>query len=149
MERDAPVHLFVYGTLRRGFRNHAAYAADALEAEDAEIEGELYALPGWPALVLGGGAAARGELLRFPDLAAKLAVLDSLEGVGGPPWPEGVGFLRAAATARRLRDSRRVPTWVYVHPAAGREALLRSGAVRVASGDWATHVRAGAGGRIE
>lgn len=45
--------LFVYGTLKRGFRNHAGYCNGVLEIEAAAVWGELYDLPyGYPALVV-------------------------------------------------------------------------------------------------
>lgn len=45
--------LFVYGTLKLGFRNHAGFCDGVLEIEEAVVRGDLYDLPfGFPALVV-------------------------------------------------------------------------------------------------
>ncbi len=48
-----PVLVFVYGTLKRGERNHDAYCGRAVSVEKATVRGRLYGLPaGYPALVV-------------------------------------------------------------------------------------------------
>ena len=42
--------LFVYGTLKRGCRNHDHYCRGALEIRDAQVRGRLYDGPGYPVL---------------------------------------------------------------------------------------------------
>ena len=42
--------LFVYGTLKRGYRNHDRYCRGALEVRDAQVRGRLYDGPGFPVL---------------------------------------------------------------------------------------------------
>jgi gamma-glutamylcyclotransferase (GGCT)/AIG2-like uncharacterized protein YtfP len=70
--------LFVYGTLLEGESNAGLLAG--LPRRAATIEGRLWMAPaGYPALVLGSGAAISGELVDVD--AARLAVLDVLEGV--------------------------------------------------------------------
>lgn len=52
---SVPVHLelFVYGTLKRGERNHDRFCRGALKIEEATAHGHLYDLPfGFPALVV-------------------------------------------------------------------------------------------------
>jgi gamma-glutamylcyclotransferase (GGCT)/AIG2-like uncharacterized protein YtfP len=47
--------LFVYGTLKRGFSNHARFCESASNIEEAAACGDLYDLPfGFPALVVSG-----------------------------------------------------------------------------------------------
>ena len=70
--------LFVYGTLLEGESNAGLLAG--LSRRAATIEGRLWMAPaGYPALVVGSGAAIAGELVEVD--AARLAVLDVLEGV--------------------------------------------------------------------
>ena len=102
-------NIFVYGTLKRGQRNHAPYCDGALDVREAEVCGWLYDLPfGFPALVVpeetilavGTGdyagdagkqrsevrmilpskSVAHGELPTFDDPKAQLPALDGLEG---------------------------------------------------------------------
>ena len=46
--------MFVYGTLKRGERNHERFCNGALRVEDGAVRGELYDLPlfGYPELVV-------------------------------------------------------------------------------------------------
>ena len=46
--------MFVYGTLKRGERNHERYCSGALRVEGGAVRGELYDLPlfGYPELVV-------------------------------------------------------------------------------------------------
>ena len=41
-ELDMPLHVFVYGTLKKGFGNHDHYCSDAISIESARLDGELY-----------------------------------------------------------------------------------------------------------
>lgn len=50
------LHLFVYGTLKRGFSNYPEFCARARDIEPAFVWGRLYHLPaGYPGLVLAEG----------------------------------------------------------------------------------------------
>jgi gamma-glutamylcyclotransferase (GGCT)/AIG2-like uncharacterized protein YtfP len=71
-------HLFVYGTLRSG-GVAAARLADCVHIADAVIEGTLYDLAEFPALMLYGGTPIRGEVWRCP--VPLLPRLDEYEGV--------------------------------------------------------------------
>ena len=42
--------LFVYGTLKRGFRNHDRFCRGFLEVREAQVRGRLYDGPGYPFL---------------------------------------------------------------------------------------------------
>ena len=46
--------MFVYGTLKRGERNHERYCSGALRVEEGAVRGELYDLPlfGYPELIV-------------------------------------------------------------------------------------------------
>lgn len=54
MNPDADAILvFVYGTLKRGERNHDAFCGGAMTTEETTVRGRLYDLPaGYPALVV-------------------------------------------------------------------------------------------------
>ena len=69
---DAPLRLFVYGTLKRGLWNHRRFCEGFVSAEDAAVHGCLYEMPsGLPALLVPeesvlaeGSADIREDLLR-------------------------------------------------------------------------------------
>ena len=46
--------LFVYGTLKRGYRNHNQFCRGALEIREAQVRGRLYDGPGFPVLEVPG-----------------------------------------------------------------------------------------------
>lgn len=49
----APLRMFVYGSLKRGYRNHAAYCAGHASFRPATVVGRLYRQPdGYPMLVV-------------------------------------------------------------------------------------------------
>lgn len=88
----------VYGTLRRGERNHAlldgaeylgtGWVAGSMHLVSAEIE-RAYA---YPALVEGGEGRVSVELYLLPDVSM-LTALDALEG-HHPDQPEGDEYVR-------------------------------------------------------
>ena len=50
---DITISIFVYGTLKRGYRNHDRFCRSALEIQPATTWGRLYDLPaGYPVLVV-------------------------------------------------------------------------------------------------
>jgi gamma-glutamylcyclotransferase (GGCT)/AIG2-like uncharacterized protein YtfP len=52
-EKPVLFDVFVYGTLKRGQRNHERFCRGALAAREASVRGRLYYLPyGYPALVV-------------------------------------------------------------------------------------------------
>jgi len=67
------LHVFVYGTLKRGFRNHERLCRGCVSVEEAEIPGKLYGLPeGYPALVIPArNVLAEGTDNPAADLAAQ------------------------------------------------------------------------------
>jgi gamma-glutamylcyclotransferase (GGCT)/AIG2-like uncharacterized protein YtfP len=53
LEEPALLDVFVYGTLKRGQRNHERFCRGALTVREATVRGRLYDLPfGFPALVV-------------------------------------------------------------------------------------------------
>jgi len=66
-EEPVLLDIFVYGTLKRGQRNHERFCRGALAAREATVRGRLYDLPyGFPTLVVPKGdvqATGTGEYL--------------------------------------------------------------------------------------
>ena len=119
VQRDegAVAHVFLYGTLMRGYAPHVALGlGEALAfVAEATIRGRIYALADYPGLKLEDGEAG-GELFRIVD-ARVLARMDAYEGYA----PNAIG---SSEYARR-----RVPVpghgldaWVYEYlpPTAGK-----------------------------
>jgi gamma-glutamylcyclotransferase (GGCT)/AIG2-like uncharacterized protein YtfP len=53
LEKPVLLDVFVYGTLKRGQRNHERFCREALAVREATVRGWLYDLPlGFPALVV-------------------------------------------------------------------------------------------------
>jgi len=119
-DSEEPVHVFVYGTLRRGGR------ADAMlhgceHVGVRTIRGTLYDVNGaYPALVPDGGGEVEGEVWRCP--ASLLKRLDEYEGVG-----EGL-------YERVVLEVEDTPCWTYVAGRALEQALTPGR--RIASGVW-------------
>jgi len=107
------MHVFVYGTLKRGFPNFEAGLGKArflapartLQRYPLYIQGRWFA----PALLPEPGRGRRilGEL--FDVVPATLAVLDAIEGVGRPG-----GFERYRLTVERLDSGALVSALAYV-----------------------------------
>jgi gamma-glutamylcyclotransferase (GGCT)/AIG2-like uncharacterized protein YtfP len=108
---DAPVGVFVYGTLMRGCSRHHFLSDGQFEGE-ASTDGRLLSLGEYPALIDGAGTV-RGELYSFEDLPAALDVLDDVEDFD-PANPEGTELL----------------AWLYVYNQP------RGSAPIIPGGDW-------------
>lgn len=124
-------HLFVYGTLMRGFELHPLLDG-ATWIGRGTVAGRLHDMGGYPALLVGGEreGAVRGEVYRLPEDPRVLARLDVAEGCGRARDP--------AAFARRVRPVRmdsggELMAWLYVGPP--RAARFP----RVAGGDYREH----------
>ena len=142
LEDRPPFHMFFYGTLKRGQRNHA-YCRGALRVREATVRGTLYALPeGYPALVapeeivLDVGTedplrdaraagdrgqketpapecpAVFGELYAFDDAEQRLPAIDGLEGFV-PGDPESP-YRRVLIPTKTGDDAKPTPAWAYV-----------------------------------
>ncbi|KAB7844989.1 gamma-glutamylcyclotransferase family protein [Streptomyces mobaraensis] len=135
-EDDAPLPVFVYGTLRRGGVNYDAFLRGRTAGEvPALLAGAvLYEGPGYPFAVSAPAGEIRGELMTLAPAgrAAVLAALDELE--GHRPGDPGNLYDRVVRDVRTERGET-VRAWVYL--AAERVARrLRAEGVRVPGGDW-------------
>jgi gamma-glutamylcyclotransferase (GGCT)/AIG2-like uncharacterized protein YtfP len=76
----APTQLFVYGTLKPGYRPYQHFcAATVITVQAAIVQGQLYHLPlGYPALTLAGSQPVYGYALTFANDEI-LARLDDYE----------------------------------------------------------------------
>ncbi len=108
------ITLFVYGTLKRGCRNHgvlrgAVFAGDAV-TEPAYLMVNCGSYPGLvraERATTGDGMAIRGELYRLDE--SLLALLDRFE-------DEGTEYVRGPIT---LADGSEAQTYFYLPPVAG------------------------------
>lgn len=115
-----PVHVFVYGTLRRGGRASALLrGCECLGVR--RVRGSLYDVNGaYPALVLEDAGEVEGEVWRCSG--ALLAELDQYEGVGQGLY-------------HRVRvEVEGTPCWTYV-AGPGLESVLTPER-RIAAGVW-------------
>lgn len=122
----SPVHLFVYGTLRRS-QGASALLSGCLFLADGRLPGSLYDTGSYPALVLDGRGEVVGEV--WSCSAETLTRLDPYEGVG-----DGL-FERVQVTVEGR------PCWTYV--AGPRLASRILPDHRIASGDWTRRTRKG------
>ena len=119
-------HLFAYGTLRTG-GEAAVRLAGCVHVKEASIEGTLYDLTEYPALLLYGATPVRGEIWRCPS--PLLARLDEYEGVDR-------GLFRRVA---RMVDE--FACWIYVAgPSLARQLTPDR---RLSHGDWQPRAPAG------
>jgi gamma-glutamylcyclotransferase (GGCT)/AIG2-like uncharacterized protein YtfP len=120
-------HLFVYGTLRRGFGHpmHRVVRDGADAAGHAVAAGTLYDLGPYPGLWPGdtGGPGVRGEVYRLREdhAADTLARLDEYEGIRANEV-EGCQYRRVAIEVR-VGDAS-VLAWTYALTALPRDAVV-------------------------
>ena len=107
-------HLFVYGTLMRGYDNPAAKLLSdrATFCGEARCQGRLYLVTWYPALVLSDDASdvVSGELFCLHIPEASLAILDDYEGCA-LPQPR---YLRQLLPVTRS-DGSITEAWTYVY----------------------------------
>ncbi len=107
-------HVFVYGTLKRGQRNHDRFCGDALTIEPAVTTGCLYDTPyGFPAMFDAPYGQVLGEAMTFKDIAKTLKCLDLLEG-----YRHGCEshYIRIEKSVTILTNGKVVSAWVFVYP---------------------------------
>ena len=125
--------LFVYGTLRRGFRlhHHLAELGASFEAE-GNVAGELFDLGEYPGArpSTGKGKRVYGELFHLQNPQRDLRILDEVEEFI-PEQPERSQFIREIVEVIGPAKARQ-KAWIYwlsAHPMAGCQ--------RIPSGDYA------------
>jgi gamma-glutamylcyclotransferase (GGCT)/AIG2-like uncharacterized protein YtfP len=128
--------LFVYGTLRRGCRNHKVLRkSHGRFLAEGQIGGTLFDMGEFPGATRDGRTAARvwGEVYSLPNPGRALKLLDKLEAFDADS-PESSLFLREITTVT-LADGRRVQAWIYwLRELRGKRRRLASGEYRP-SGD--------------
>lgn len=95
-----PCVLFVYGTLRKGRRNHRVLKRlRGRFLGEGSVAGTLYDLGSYPGASKEAGLppGVQGEIYLLPNPARALTVLDKLEGFG-PGQPERSEFRREKTT---------------------------------------------------
>jgi gamma-glutamylcyclotransferase (GGCT)/AIG2-like uncharacterized protein YtfP len=109
-------HLFVYGTLMRGFDHPMArlLARSAEFCGEARCQGRLYLVKHYPGLVLSDDAneVVFGELFRLHAPEASFAILDDYEGCG--PNVAEPQYLRQLLPVTR-EDGSVSGAWTYVY----------------------------------
>lgn len=134
MENSAGARLFVYGTLRKGFRAHALLQRFRPRLLGAgHVQGRLYNLGEYPGAVETGRNAdrVRGEVYWLPRAKVAFRVLDSFEGFD-PARPATNEYERKETTVM-IAGGDRMRAWIYWlsrAPASRRQIL---------SGDYALH----------
>jgi gamma-glutamylcyclotransferase (GGCT)/AIG2-like uncharacterized protein YtfP len=123
--------LFVYGTLRRGFRLHYhLIRLGAIFQADAKVAGELFDLGNYPGArpLKDGGMWVQGELFQLRKPVPDLKTLDQVEEFI-PRNPERSEFIRVM-TDVILAGGRCEKAWIYW--LSERVAASR----RIGSGDY-------------
>jgi gamma-glutamylcyclotransferase (GGCT)/AIG2-like uncharacterized protein YtfP len=123
---DAPLMVFVYGTLMRGLSRHHFMSDGRLKGE-ASAKGRLISLGEYPALLDGAGTV-RGELYAFDDLPAALDILDDVENFD-PANPEHSEYVREVRRVER-DDGEQIRAWLYIYNRPAEDAPI------ISSGDW-------------
>lgn len=123
-----PRHLFVYGTLLPGMQASPLLADIARPAGRGRVQGRLYDLGEYPALVPGQpGEAVWGEVYQLLKPPA-IEQIDRYEGFH-PSRPTSL-FRRETAWVT-MEDGARLQAWVYVY-----NRPLPPNARRILSGDY-------------
>ena len=123
MQVGRPSHLFVYGTLRRGFSNKFArlLQTQAQWIGDARMPGRLYQFGPYPGAVISNtsGDWVHGELYNLEDPDQLLSQLDEYE---------GDDYERAIAEVQTNAGDH-IQAWVYVY-----RGKLEG--IHIPSGEW-------------
>lgn len=126
--------LFVYGTLRRGFRlHHHLVRLGARFESEAKVPGALFDLGSYPGAKpdTKGNAWITGEIFHLPDIESDLRVLDEIEEFN-PDDPARSLFIRSKVDAV-LSDGVLTTAWIYWF--AGESATELN---KITSGDYST-----------
>jgi gamma-glutamylcyclotransferase (GGCT)/AIG2-like uncharacterized protein YtfP len=111
-----PDHLFVYGTLMRGFDHPMAklLSRSAEFVGEARCQGRLYLVKHYPGLVLSDDASdvVFGEVFRLRTPDTSFATLDEYEGCG--PGVASPQYIRQVLPVTR-EDGAVSEAWTYVY----------------------------------
>lgn len=131
-------HIFVYGTLMKGFHNHERFLAGYVtEGVPGVMEGEIYHLAyGYPAAVDGRGIV-RGEIYTVMDMDQALPALDWLEDFNQPG--EEDRYIREIREVRDIKGNIKL-CYVYLW-AAERLQEMKENSVHINDGDWRKFIR--------
>jgi gamma-glutamylcyclotransferase (GGCT)/AIG2-like uncharacterized protein YtfP len=127
--------VFFYGTLMAGFdRRRRAGIDDKLKyIGRGAIQGALFDLGLYPALVASGDGRVWGEVYEMSEAPTVLAALDDIEGYRHDD-PDRSLYTRAK-TGVTLPDGGQAQAWVYFYNAPLGKAQ------RIPSGDYLEHVK--------
>ncbi len=128
------VDVFVYGTLKPGEANYAAYCGDRPHTvEPAWVWGRLFHLPrqGYPALTL-GNEKVQGVLLHFSDPGI-LAALDPLETYEEGRSPDLNEYQRQRQAIFDPAGTPLGEAWIYVMEP---NRVVADGGIWLPSGQW-------------
>lgn len=123
-------YLFVYGTLRKAkaAAMHRVLARHSTYCSDAEMQGRLYEINGYPGAIASGNREDKvyGELYRLKGRDTVLRQLDEYEGCADH-FPAPHEYVRKKVSVI-LPDGERVPAWVYLYNCnVSRRLRIRSG----------------------
>lgn len=148
------LHVFVYGTLKRGQRNHDAYCHNATDISPATTVGQLFELPfGFPGLRVPDSAVHATGSADYPADARLHDALVPHPGTPQPPWslvhgelmafPEAHGLFRLDALEGYVPGEKGLYTRVLIPVATRRETYLawaytltREAGSRLPDGRW-------------
>ena len=114
LTEPAPALLFVYGTLRRGFRLHLHLKRlGAQFVASGKVQAELFDLGDFPGARASTrpGKTVAGEVYRLHKVENTLKVLDEIEGFS-PRNPEK-GMFQRGTTEVTLPNGERRLAWIY------------------------------------
>ncbi len=126
-------YLFVYGTLlpAEAGADMVSVVQQLRRIGPAYVHGKLYDLGEYPGAILDMDADTKiaGEVFELPADPAVLTALDSYEGYD-PTEPKESLFVRMKVPVR-LRDGRKINSWVYTYNRnPGRAPLIADGDYR-------------------
>jgi gamma-glutamylcyclotransferase (GGCT)/AIG2-like uncharacterized protein YtfP len=130
------IRVFVYGTLKPGEANYAAYCRHAIQIKAAVVLGQLYHLPfGYPALTV-GSRPVQGFLLSFddPDILIQLDQLEDYD----PAYPSSSEYLRVMIDVFSPEQQPLGQAWTYQMPD---DRVIRLGGILLPHGQWSSRKR--------
>lgn len=140
-EPTSPRKFFVYGTFLKGFRNYIkAIEGHAVSISPAKTKGTLYHVEklNCPAVKDGDGWVY-GEIVELKDFAARLDLMDEIEGYYGPNNPDNL-YERVVVTAENLEtgESEEVYLYYYLPENLGTD---ENPCVPLPDGDWRAYMQ--------